>query len=116
MAINPSAVGKFALILPVSRAVILVVDPPKKKKKKKVFRMSMWKGGKPPSFPTISISFHSVDSVRKWCCQGKTWETTKYKLSKAIIQNRFYGTYAEPAIWGALVSTVYTLYHPLRRG
>ena len=32
--------------------------------------------------------------------KGKTWETTEYKLSKAIIQNRFYGTYAVPGLPG----------------
>ena len=34
--------------------------------------------------------------------KGKTLETTKYKLSKAIIQNCFYGTQAVLPVWGPL--------------
>ena len=36
-----------------------------KKNEKKVYRMSVSKTGKPPSFSTDSISFHSVVSVVK---------------------------------------------------
>ena len=48
--------------------------------------------------------------------KGKTWETTKYKLSKAVIQNCIYGTYAVLPIWGVLVSMVHTLYRLTQRG
>ena len=32
--------------------------------------------------------------------KGKSWETTEYKLGKAIIQSRHYGTYAVLAVLG----------------
>ena len=123
--INPSEAGKFALILPGSRAAISAVG----KKKKKVFIMSVSKtqayfllsyslfllGGfvdrvtdwcvTGPGFAPrrvqlwIKRKFHSVHSVRKRCSQKKKQcRTTEYKLSKAIVQKCFYGTYAVPPI------------------
>ena len=40
----------------------------------------MSKPGKPPSFSTIPVSFHNVDNVRDDAAEGKTCETTEYKL------------------------------------
>ena len=51
------------------------------------FRMAVSKTGKPPAFSTIFISFHRVDGFRKnVAANGKTCETTDYKLRKAVIQ------------------------------
>ena len=55
-------------------------------------------------FPSILLTVLENDAAK-----GKTCETTEYKLSKAIVQN-FYGTYTVPPVWGAIVSTVRTLY------
>ena len=60
--------------------------------------MSVSKTGKPPSFSTISISFPVLTVLENDAAKGKTWETTEYKLSKVIIQNHFYSTYAVPPI------------------
>ena len=30
--------------------------------------------------------------------KGKSWETTDYKLSKAVLQSCLYGTYAVPHV------------------
>ena len=62
LSFNPSAVVKTVPILPVSRVIISGVG-------KQIFKLLVFKTGKPPSFATIPISFHSVDSVRKWCGQ-----------------------------------------------
>ena len=61
---NPSMVGKIAPILPMSWAIISTVGQ-KKKKKKKGLNCECQKQANPPSFSTIPISFHSVDSARK---------------------------------------------------
>ena len=34
--------------------------------------------------------------------KGKTYKTTEYKLSKAIIQNRRYSAYAVPPVFGGV--------------
>ena len=44
--------------------------------------------------------------------KGKTWETTEYRLSKAIIQDRFYGTHTVPHIWeGPCICGTYVVPH-----
>ena len=58
-------------------------------------------------FPSLVLLALENDAAK-----GKTRETSEYKLSKAMIQNGFYGTHAVPTVWGALVSTVCMLYHP----
>ena len=46
-------------------------------------------------FPFLSIVLTVLEND---AAKGKTCEPTEYKLRKAIIQNRFYGTYAVPII------------------
>ena len=51
----------------------------------------MLKTGKPPSFSTVPISFHSLGSVINWCNQRENMRDHRiaYKLSKANIQKKF---------------------------
>ena len=44
-------------------------------------------------FPSIVLTVLENDAAK-----GKTWDTTKYKLSKTIIQMYFYGTYVVPPV------------------
>ena len=91
----PSMVGKFEPTLPVGRAVISPVRKKKKKKKKNL--ECQWQKQMSPS-SIISISFHSVDSVRKLCSQKENTRDRRIQPSKATIQNCFYGTYTVPTI------------------
>ena len=63
------------------------------------------------SFPSIVLTVLENETAT-----GKTWETTEYKLSTAIIQNCFYGAYTVLLVWGPLyLHYIYTLYCPLWR-
>ena len=52
---------------------------------------------------TIVLTVLDDDAVK-----GKTRETTKCNLSKALIENCFYGTYAVPPVGGTIISMVAT--------
>ena len=78
--------------------------------------MSVSKTGKPPSFLAIPIFFYSVGRLENDAVKGKIWENIEYKLSKAITQNGFCGTYAVPPGHRYIVSRVHTLYCPPQRG
>ena len=55
-------------------------------------------------FPSIVLTVLENDAAR-----GKTCEATEYKLSKAMIQNCFYGTYAIPPVTEVLKSNLLEL-------
>ena len=59
-------------------------------------------------FPSIALTVLENDPVP---AKVKTWETTEYKLSKAVIQKRFYGAYAiPPGCWGGGGGGLYLKY------